>query len=69
MDGASTMNTNSDMEQEDRTNYPPYQWIQQDTNSAIIKLEAGTTNDQPGKCQLLRYEIVISQEVMENNIR
>ena len=57
MDEASTMNDKSTMEQEDKRNYYPYQWIKQEPNSAIIKLEAETTNDQPGKCQLLKVEI------------
>ena len=54
MNGTSGINNNSDMEKGDRTNYPLHQWIQQDPNSAIIKLEAETINEHPGKCQLLK---------------
>ena len=52
MDGTSAINYNSDMEEEERTKYPPYQWTQQDTNSPIIKFEPETRNEKPGKWQL-----------------
>ena len=41
------------MEQEDRTNYS-YSLIQKETDSAIIKLEAETINELPGKSQILK---------------
>ena len=49
MEGTLSVHNNSDME-EDTKYYPPCQWIQQDTNSAIIKLEPGTSTEaSPGK--------------------
>ena len=44
-----------DMEEEDKTKYPPYQWIQQGTNSPIIKLELGAIDEKPGKLQMFKY--------------
>ena len=47
MDETSANVNNSDMKEQIRTNNHPYQWIQQDTNSAIIKLELETPNEAP----------------------
>ena len=52
MDSTSEIEKESDMEEEDQTNYPPFRWIQQDANSPIIKLEPHTTNEKLGKWQL-----------------
>ena len=54
MDGTSVISDNTDMEEEeDKMNYQCYQSVQQDTKSSVIKLEAETTNEHPGICQLL----------------
>ena len=53
MEGILLVENNGDMEEENRTTVHSYQWLQQDTNSAIIKLEPETTTEAlPGKWHL-----------------
>ena len=49
MDRTSSVDNSSDMEEDEKPNFLPYQWIQQSTTSVIIKLEPETTYEQPGK--------------------
>ena len=46
MEGTSSIVKHSE-EEEYRANYHPFQWIQQEKNSPIIKLEPETTNESP----------------------
>ena len=50
MEGTLSVENNGDMEEENRTVVQTYQWLQQDTTSAIIKMEPDTSTEAlPGK--------------------